>query len=121
LGLVYQTPPETCAGLPDMLRKIVEAHESSRMVRCGFVGFGDSTLDFDLVYDIHSTDYEYVFATRSAIGIEILDAFNKAGIQFAYPTQIGFAAAPDGTLVMPYPDVTMVATEDLDREPENAS
>jgi hypothetical protein len=39
---------------------------------------------------------------RSAICLEILRAFNEAGIQFAYPTQTTFTAAPDGTLVMPY-------------------
>ncbi len=97
-----------------MLRPIVEAHADTKMVRCGMVAFGASTLDFDITFDVHSLDYEYVFATRSAICIAILDAFNKAGIQLAYPTQTSFTAAPDGTLVMPYPDVTMVATEDLD-------
>ncbi len=114
LGLAYQTAPEVCAGLHDMLRPIVEAHADTKMVRCGMVAFGASTLDFDIIFDVHSLDYEYVFATRSAICIAILDAFNKAGIQLAYPTQTSFTAAPDGTLVMPYPDVTMVATEDLD-------
>jgi hypothetical protein len=43
-----------------------------------------------------------VFATRSAICIELLKAFAERGIEFAYPTQTSFTAAPDGTLVMPY-------------------
>jgi small-conductance mechanosensitive channel len=66
-------------------------------------GFGDSTLDFELQFDVNSTDYEFVYRTRSDVCIDILDAFNQANIQTAYPTQTTFTAAPDGTLIMPYP------------------
>ena len=103
LGLVGRTPPEVCTRLPAMLRTIVEVHKHANVVRCGMVGFGASSLDFELTFDVHSRDYDYVFATRSQICIEILDAFNKAGIQFAYPAQTSFTAAPDGRLIMPYP------------------
>ena len=103
LGLVCQTSPEVCAGLAAMLRPIVEAHRNTNVVRCGMIGFGASSLDFELTFDVHSRDYDYVFATRSQICIEILGAFNKANIQLAYPSQTSFTAAPDGTLIMPYP------------------
>jgi small-conductance mechanosensitive channel len=114
LGLIYQTPPETCSRVPEMLCAIVEAHEHAKAVRCGMVGFGDSSLDFELLFDIHSTDYEYVYTTRSRICIEILKAFNEAGIEFAYPTQTTFTSAPDGTMIMPYPPVTLMATGEKD-------
>jgi small-conductance mechanosensitive channel len=103
LGLIYQTPPKYCAALPEMLRNIVEAEKGAKMVRCGMVGFGDSTLDFELSFDVHGADFDKVFAARDRICIAILEAFETAGIQFAYPTQTAFTAAPDGTLIMPYP------------------
>jgi len=103
LGLIYQTPPEVCARLPEMLREIVDAQKKCRMVRCGMVGFGTSSLDFELVVEVQSRDWDTVFATRAAICVAILDAFNKEDIQLAYPTQTGFTAAPDGRLIMPYP------------------
>jgi small-conductance mechanosensitive channel len=102
LGLICQTPPEVCRKLPTMLREIVEKHDKAKVVRCGMVGFGASTLDFELHFDVHSTDYEFVYRTKSDICIEILDAFNEADIQMAYPSQTTFTAAPDGTLIMPY-------------------
>ena len=46
----------------------------------------------------------------SQVLIALLDAFKEAKIEFAYPTQISFTAAPDGTLIMPYP------VEDGDRD-----
>ena len=117
LGFVYQTAPEVLARIPEMLRGIVEGHENVKLVRCGMVGFGASSLDFELQFDIHSLDYEYVFRTRSDICIEILRTFNEQGIEFAYPTQTTFTAAPDGTLIMPYPHVRMLATEDCEAPP----
>jgi small-conductance mechanosensitive channel len=119
LGIVYQIPQDVLAGIPEMLRDIVNAHKNTQMVRCGLVNFGASSLDFELVFDVRSTDYDFVFKTRSDICLEILKAFNDAGIGFAYPTQVGFTAGPDGRLVMPYPDVTMIATEDLDPDHRN--
>jgi small-conductance mechanosensitive channel len=104
LGVTYQTSPETCEQIPEMLRAIVEGQEKCTLVRCGMTGFGASSLDFELQFDVHSEVYDVVFATQGRVLIAILKAFNAAGIEFAYPTQTTFTAAPDGHLVMPYAD-----------------
>lgn len=101
LSLVYQTPPAVAAGVPDLLKEIVEAH-GSEFIRAGFSTFGPSSLDFQLVFDVNSDDVEEMFRARHAIGIAIVERFARDGIEFAYPTQTTFTAAPDGTLVMPY-------------------
>ncbi|MDT9598093.1 mechanosensitive ion channel family protein [Sphingosinicella rhizophila] len=111
LGIVYQTPPEVCARIPDMIKAMVEAHEDTTFVRCGMINFGDSSLDFEVQFDVHTTDYEKAFMTRSAICLDILKRFNEDKIDFAYPTQTSFTAAPDGNLVLPYPDVTLIAKD----------
>lgn len=109
IGVIYQTPPAQARTIPAMLRTIVEANDAV-FVRAGFVGFGDSALDFELDFDIMSTDFEVVFAGRHAIGLAIFEAFNEAGLEFAYPTQTTFTSAPDGTMIMPYPQVMPVVT-----------
>ncbi len=101
LSLVYQTPPAVAAGVPELLKEIVEAH-GSEFIRAGFSTFGPSSLDFQLVFDVNSDDVEEMFKARHAIGIAIVERFARDGIEFAYPTQTTFTAAPDGTLVMPY-------------------
>jgi small-conductance mechanosensitive channel len=112
-GLIYQTPPETLERVPEMVREIVQRHEHARLVRCGIVALSPSSVDFELEMRMAAADYDLAFATRGRICIEILAAFGGEGIQFAYPAQTSFTAAPDGTLIMPYPHVNMVATEDL--------
>ena len=112
-GVVYQTAPDVLDAIPPTARQIVEGHDHCIFVRCGMTAFGPSSLDFELQFDVHTTDYEYAFATRSAICIEILRRFAAERIEFAYPTTVNFTAAPDGSLVEPYPQVKMIATEDL--------
>lgn len=101
IGVVYQTAPAVARALPDTLKQIVEAN-GMEFVRCGFVGFGQSSLDFELEFDSPHGDFESMYDARHLIGMAILDCFNGAGIEFAYPTQTSFTAAPDGTIIMPY-------------------
>jgi hypothetical protein len=60
------------------------------------------------MFDVPSADPNEVAAVRAAIGLDILKAFNERKIEFAYPSQASFTAAPDGRLIMPYPDVQLV-------------
>lgn len=103
IGLVYQTPPDRARQVPTMLREIVEQADAV-FIRCGFVGFGASSIDFHLEFDVMSSDFEAVFETRHRIGLAILERFNAEGLEFAYPTQTSFTAAPDGKFVLPYPE-----------------
>ncbi len=102
-GIVYQTDPSVCAGIPDIVKAIVEAREKCVFVRCGMIAFGPSSLDYELQYDVMSTEWQDVFEARHAILIAILERFNRDAIEFAYPTTTNFTAGPDGKMVMPYP------------------
>ncbi len=107
IGVIYQTTPAMLRALPALLKAQVEP-EGHEFVRSSFIGFGASSLDFDLVADIPSADYNEVIAARTAIGIRVFEEMTNAGYDFAYPTQTTFTAAPDGTMILPYAEsVTM--------------
>ena len=108
LGVVYQLKPTVAAALPALLREIVEAH-GGHFVRAGFIGFGASSLDFEVEFDVADPDYQHFYDTRTAVGLAILERFAAEGIGFAYPTQLSFTAAPDGRPIMPYPEVQRVS------------
>ena len=120
LGLVYQLPPATAAALPAMLKDIVESCGHT-FVRGGFINFAASSLDFDLEFDVHAEDYDSFFAGRHAVGVTILQRFADQGIDFAYPTQTSFTAAPDGRLIMPYPPVQRVSEIHAEQDAPPAS
>ncbi|HEY0597575.1 mechanosensitive ion channel family protein [Sphingopyxis sp.] len=103
IGVIYQTSPEMLRDLPALLEEQVVAggHE---FIRSSFLTFGPSSLDFELLFDVFSDEFDVVAAARTDIGIRLFEAMAKAGYEFAYPTQTTFTAAPDGTMIMPYPE-----------------
>ncbi len=101
-GLIYQVPIEVLDRVPAMLSEIISGCSPATLVRCGLTAFGASSLDYEVQYDVHSEDYDTVFATRHAVNIAILRRFKAEGIEFAYPTQTAFTAAPDGRYIVPY-------------------
>lgn len=101
-GVIYQTAPDVLSRIPDIVAEIVKAERICRIVRCGMVGLGASSLDYEVQFDAFSPDYEEIFAANHRILIAMIRRFNDEGIEFAYPTQTTFTAAPDGRMVMPY-------------------
>nr|WP_037505784.1 mechanosensitive ion channel family protein [Rhizorhabdus wittichii] len=102
LSVTYQTPPEVCRRIPDMVKAIVTAHDKAVFLHCCMVNFAPSSLDYELLFDVLDEDGEVFNSARHDICITILESFAKQGIRFAYPTQTTFTAAPDGTMIMPY-------------------
>ena len=109
IGVIYQTPPEVCARLPTMLREVVEAAGQS-FVRAGFVGFGDSALDYEVEFDT-PPDFQAMYDARHAVGVGVLTRLNQEGVEFAYPTQTTFTADPDGRMILPYAEPQRVEVE----------
>jgi small-conductance mechanosensitive channel len=103
LNIIYQTSPEKLRALPALLEEQVKAagHE---FIRSSFVTFSASSLDFELVFDVFSDDFDEVIAARGDVAIRVVEALAANGYEFAYPTQTTFTSAPDGTMIMPYPE-----------------
>jgi small-conductance mechanosensitive channel len=95
--LIYQTPPEVMSELPALLQDIVEDNQME-FIRAGFVGFGDSGLQFELEIDSPHSDFQSMYDARHLIGIAILRRFGERGIEFAYTNHSSFVPADeDGT------------------------
>lgn len=114
-GVVYQTPPDQLEQIPELARSVVSSRSGCTLVRCAATGLGPSSIDFELLFDSASVEMEVVGADRTKIIADLMRMFAAHGIEFAYPTQTTFTAAPDGTLIMPYPQVQpVVALEGSD-------
>mgnify|MGYP002780373549 CR=1 FL=1 len=113
LALIYQTPIEKLRALPELMRETVEAHDAD-FVRCVFTQFGPSSIDFHLVYDVRSPEVEHLLENRHIVGLAVFETLQRHGYELAYPSSVSFTAAPDGKLVMPYPDhsVAIVTTSE---------
>ncbi len=101
-GVVYETPPETLARIPAMVRAIVEAQPLARFDRAHFAAYGEFALTFEVAYYVRTPDYAAYMDTQQAINLELYRRFQAEGIEFAYPTRVVYvraapAAPSDGT------------------------
>jgi small-conductance mechanosensitive channel len=102
VGVTYQTSPDQLDRVIEIIRSVVEDHEHCSLAVCGIKDFGASSIDYDVQFDIGAEAPPV--PTKHAICVGILRAFAAEGIELAYPTQVSFTAAPDGSMVMPYAD-----------------
>jgi small-conductance mechanosensitive channel len=90
VGVTYQTESEKLKKIPKMIKEIIENIEDTIFDRAHFQGFGDFSLDVEVVYYVLSSDYNKYMDTQEKINLAIKEAFEREGIEFAYPTQTIF-------------------------------
>lgn len=90
LGVIYGTPLSKLEKIPDMLKEIVDSVDLADVDRVHFKEFGDFSLNFEIVYYIRSKDYAVYMDTQQEINFKIKEAFEKEGIEMAFPTQTLF-------------------------------
>ena len=89
-GVVYQTSSEKLRTITKVVKTTIEKLENVTFDRAHFTAFGDSSLDFEVVYYVMGSDYNRYMDVQQEINLEIFDSFEKNGIDFAYPTQTLF-------------------------------
>jgi small-conductance mechanosensitive channel len=85
--VVYDTPADTLAAIPEWVREIVEGIDGTRFDRAHFKGFGDSSLDFEVVYFVLDSDYNRYMDIQQAINLALVRRCAAEGVEFAFPTR----------------------------------
>ena len=98
VGVTYDTPGETLAMIPEMIREVIESQGSTRFARSHLKELGDSALYFESVYYMTVPDYTTYMDTQQAINLELFARFSRENIQFAYPTQTLFVSKIPGDI-----------------------
>ncbi|MBC7760125.1 MAG: mechanosensitive ion channel family protein [Phormidesmis sp. FL-bin-119] len=73
-----------------MVKKIISSKTELLFDRGHFSGYGNFSLNFEFVYYVLDPDYSIYMDNQQAVYLDIFEAFEKAGIEFAYPTQTVF-------------------------------
>ncbi len=100
-GLIYETDVDQLAGVPAIVRGVVEAVPLASFDRCHLIRFGASSLDFELVFTVDHPGLVEMMSAREQVILGIIRAFRTGGLHFAYPVQVGMIAGPDGLIVDP--------------------
>ena len=87
VGVTYQTPVEKVKAIPPMIKRVIEEHQHARFDRAHFKSFGDFALIYEIVLYVLRPDYNTYMDLQQSINFRMIEEFQKAGIEFAYPTQ----------------------------------
>jgi len=86
-GVLYDTPRDALGRLPGIVREIIESQDGVRFDRAHFFSFGDSSLDFEVVYYVLDADFNHYMDIQQAINLAMIDRFAELGVAFAFPTR----------------------------------
>ena len=86
-GVLYQTDADLLERIPAMVRDVVEAQPGARFDRAHFNNYGDSSLDFEVVYFVENSEYNVYMDIQQAINLALFRRFQAHNIDFAYPTR----------------------------------
>jgi small-conductance mechanosensitive channel len=92
-GVTYDTPLKKLEKIPGLIEKIVNSEKLpnvDKLDRVHFTEFGDFSLNFEIVYYMKTRDYAKYLDMQQAINFAIKKAFEKEGIEMAFPTQTIF-------------------------------
>jgi len=90
LGITYDTPPEKVREAIEIVQEVLKDHEGQDPelpARVYFNDFKDSSLNLFVIYWYHPAEWWPYNDFSQRVNMEILQRFNVAGIEFAFPTQ----------------------------------
>lgn len=93
-GLHYQTTPEQLEKAAGIVRDIISAESLTRFDRAHFFKFGESSLDFEVVYWMKDPDYNKYMDVQQRVSLAMMRAFEKEGIGFAHPRRALYVETP---------------------------
>lgn len=87
IRVTYETPRAHLQRIPETIREIVTAQSDVRFERSHFARLGEFAFEFESVYYVLSADYNRYMDIQQAINLALHEAFERDGIEFAYPAR----------------------------------
>lgn len=96
IGLTYDTTPEKMEEACRILHEILDGHPGFNMETqppiIAFTDYKDWSLNISVIVWFQTLDYLQFLRWKHEINLEILQRFNAAGLNFAFPTSTTFVA-----------------------------
>lgn len=101
IGVIYQTPPEVLESLPAEIEKLAEPIPLVTFSQAFLTNFAASSIDIEIIFHVETAGAKEMMAARQAFMFRLVRRFAELGVDFAYPTQMGFVGGLDGKAVDP--------------------
>lgn len=96
VSVPYDTPSKKLEQVPAIIREEIARLDKVRFDRSHLVSFGESSIQFETVYFLLSTDYVDSVDRQQQLLLAIHRRFEEEGISFATPTRTVRVQSPSG-------------------------
>lgn len=86
ISVMPNTPLEKLQEIPLLIQNIITGIDHTQFERSHFANYGESSLNFETVYYVLSSDYNLYMDIQQEINFKIKQIFEQQSIQFPYPT-----------------------------------
>lgn len=86
-GVTYDTNNQKLEKIKGIVADFFKKIEKVEFSRCHFAKFQDSSLEFELVYYVNSSDYNIYMDVQEKINLALKKGLEKEKIEMAFPTQ----------------------------------
>jgi small-conductance mechanosensitive channel len=86
-GITYDATADQVAEIPPLIKTLIEADPQLEFLRAHFKAFGESSLDFEVVYRVMDASYDVFMDRQQAMNLALMRALQERGISFAFPTR----------------------------------
>ncbi len=86
-GVTYGTPNDKLKQIPSIVTDIIKQQENAYPDRVHFKEFADSSLNYEVVYFVESSDYNQYMDIQQHINLNIKEKLEQAGVSMAFPTR----------------------------------
>lgn len=88
IWVIYETPPALLRQIPKIIQQVVDANEDATFERAHLADLNAYSIDFLISYKLEEPTYQFSLQIHENIVYDIVDAFAKHKLEFAYPTQV---------------------------------
>jgi len=86
---------EKLEAIPGRVKEVIESLPDTRFDRAHFAKYGDSSLDFEVVYYVLVPDYAVYMDRQQAINLAIYRMAQEMDVEFAFPTRTLYVKSED--------------------------
>ena len=86
-GVSYDTDPKDLAAIPAEVRQIIEAIPDTRFDRCHFLTYGETALQFEVVFYVTKPDFNIYADAQQTINLSIIERLRAMRVNFTAPSR----------------------------------
>ena len=95
----YATPIEKVRNISKWVKDIFPEYKKLRFERCHLVSYGESALNFELVFWVTDTNYMVYVDAQEQLLLEIMTKFQEENVKFGFPMRSIQSEEPVKTLI----------------------